>query len=125
MQEELDLPVVNDGETRRESFQSELIAAFDGLTGVDVNAWLWGEWHSPEVSDLRIIQPEGLAAIAAVRKRRNLAAEEFTFCAAAPVGTAGRRAVIYRRIRVVAAWPPLVMVQRERPTVFLCSAPAR
>lgn len=79
MQEELDLPVVNDGEMRRESFQSELTAACDGFTGVDVNAWLWGKWHSPEVGDLTITRPEGLAVIAPVRKRRNLAAEEFTF----------------------------------------------
>jgi len=79
MQEELGLPVVNDGEMRRESFQSELTAACDGFTGVDVNAWLWGEWHSPEVGDLTITRPEGLAIIAPLRKRRNLAAEEFTF----------------------------------------------
>jgi 5-methyltetrahydropteroyltriglutamate--homocysteine methyltransferase len=79
MQEDLDLPVVNDGEMRRESFQSELTAACDGVTGVDVNAWLWGQWHSPEVGDLTITRPEGLAVIAPVHKHRNLAAEEFTF----------------------------------------------
>ena len=78
-QEELDLPVVNDGEMRRESFQSELTAACDGFTSVDVNAWLWGQWHSPEVGDLTITRPEGLAVIAPVHKHRNLAAEEFTF----------------------------------------------
>ena len=43
MQEELGLPVVNDGEMRRESFQGELTAACDGFAGVDVNAWLWGD----------------------------------------------------------------------------------
>ena len=32
MQEEIDLPVVGDGEMRRESFQSELTAACDGFT---------------------------------------------------------------------------------------------
>jgi 5-methyltetrahydropteroyltriglutamate--homocysteine methyltransferase len=90
MQEELDLPVVNDGEMRRESFQSELTAACDGFTGVDVNAWLWGEWHSPEVGDLTITRPEGLAVIAPVRKRRNLAAEEFTFLR----GCTGRQAKV-------------------------------
>ncbi|HEV2374426.1 MAG TPA: cobalamin-independent methionine synthase II family protein [Streptosporangiaceae bacterium] len=79
MQEELGLPVVNDGEMRRESFQSELTAACEGFTGVDVNAWLWGEWHSAEVGDLTVARPEGLAVTALVRKRRNLAAEEFTF----------------------------------------------
>jgi methionine synthase II (cobalamin-independent) len=79
LQEELGLPVVNDGEMRRESFQSEFTAACDGFTGVDVNAWLWGEWHSSEVGDATIARPAGLAVIAPLRKRRNLAAEEFTF----------------------------------------------
>jgi len=79
MQEELGLPVVNDGEMRRESFQSGLTAACDGLAGVDINAWLWGEWHSSEVGDVTIARPTGLAVIAPLRKRRNLAAEEFTF----------------------------------------------
>jgi 5-methyltetrahydropteroyltriglutamate--homocysteine methyltransferase len=87
MQEEVGLPVVNDGEMRRESFQSELTAACAGFTGVDVNAWLWGEWHSAEVGDVTIARPESLAVIAPLRKRRNLAAEEFTFlrsCASRP-----------------------------------------
>ena len=79
MQEEVGLPVVGDGEMRRESFQSELTAACDGFSGVDVNAWLWGAWHSPEVGDVTIARPAGLAVTAPLRKRRNLAAEEFTF----------------------------------------------
>ena len=79
MQEELELPVVNDGEMRRESFQSELTAASGGFTGVDVNAWLWGAWHSAEVGDVTIARPAELAVVAPLRKRRNLAAEEFTF----------------------------------------------
>jgi 5-methyltetrahydropteroyltriglutamate--homocysteine methyltransferase len=79
MQEEVGMPVVGDGEMRRESFQSELTAACDGFTGVDVNAWLWGAWHSSEVGDVTIARPDGLAVIAPLRKRRNLAAEEFTF----------------------------------------------
>ena len=79
LQEELGLPVVNDGEMRRESFQSEFAAACEGFTGVDVNAWLWGEWHSSEVGDATIARPAELAVIAPLRKRRNLAVEEFTF----------------------------------------------
>lgn len=79
MQEELDLPIVNDGEMRRESFQSELTAACDGFTGVDINAWLWGAWHSAEVGDITIARPAELAVTAPLRKRRNLAAEEFAF----------------------------------------------
>jgi 5-methyltetrahydropteroyltriglutamate--homocysteine methyltransferase len=79
MQEEVGLPVVGDGEMRRESFQSELTAACDGFTGVNVDAWLWGAWHSAEVGDVTITRPADLAVIAPLRKRRNLAAEEFTF----------------------------------------------
>jgi 5-methyltetrahydropteroyltriglutamate--homocysteine methyltransferase len=79
VQEDVGLPVVNDGEMRRESFQGELTAACDGFDGVDVNAWLWGEWHSSEVGDVTITRPASLAVIAPLRKHRNLAAEEFTF----------------------------------------------
>ncbi len=79
VQEEVGLPVVNDGEIRRESFQGELTAACEGFTGVDINAWLWGQWHSSEVGDVTVARPADLAVIAPLRKRRNLAAEEFTF----------------------------------------------
>src|SRR6185437_1638710 len=79
MQEDVGLPVVNDGEMRRESFQSELAAACDGLRGVDLNAWLWGSWRSAVVGDAAIERPADLAVVAKLHKRRNLAAEEFTF----------------------------------------------
>jgi 5-methyltetrahydropteroyltriglutamate--homocysteine methyltransferase len=79
MQEEVGLPVINDGEMRRESFQSELTAACDGFSGVDINAWLWGSWHSAEVGDVTIARPADLAVTGHLRKRRNLAAEEFAF----------------------------------------------
>ena len=79
LQEETGLPVVTDGELRRESFQAELTAACDGFAGVGLDAWLWGEWHSAEVGDATTPRPQGLAVVAPLRKRRNLAAEEFTF----------------------------------------------
>lgn len=79
LQDELALPVVNDGEMRRESFQAELTAACDGFTGVRLDAWLWGQWHSDEVGAATIERPPDLAVTAPLRKRRNLAAEEFTF----------------------------------------------
>src|SRR5215469_17923679 len=79
VQDELDLPVVGDGEMRRESFQAELTAACDGFSGVSLDAWLWGSWHSDEVGDSTISRPPDLAVTAPLRKRRNLAAEEFTF----------------------------------------------
>jgi len=79
MQEDVGLPVVNDGEMRRESFQSELAAACDGFSGVGIGAWLWGEWRSELVGDATIERPADLAVVTRLRKRRNLAAEEFTF----------------------------------------------
>ena len=71
--------MVNDGEQRRDSFQAELAAACDGFAGVSLDAWLWGDWHSAEVGDASTARPDDLAVVAPLRKRRNLAAEEFTF----------------------------------------------
>lgn len=96
-QEDLDLPVVGDGEMRRESFQSELTAACDGFTGAGRDAWLWGEWHSAEVGDVTIARPRELAVTAPLRKHRNLAAEEFTFL----------RGCTSRQIKVTLASPTL------------------
>jgi 5-methyltetrahydropteroyltriglutamate--homocysteine methyltransferase len=79
MQEDIGLPVVNDGEMRRESFQSELAAACDGFSGVSLEAWLWGSWRSDVVGDATIERPADLAVVSRLHKRRNLAAEEFTF----------------------------------------------
>ncbi len=79
LQDELDLPVVGDGEMRRESFQAEFTAACDGFGGVSLDAWLWGTWHSAEVGDATIERPPDLAVTAPLHKRRNLAAEEFAF----------------------------------------------
>ena len=78
-QQAIGLPVVGDGELRRDSFQAELTAACDGFAGVSLDAWLWGDWHSAEVGDAATPRPEGLAVVAPLRKRRNLAAEEYTF----------------------------------------------
>ena len=64
---------------RRDSFQAELTAACDGFAGVSLDAWLWGDWHSDEVGDASINRPDELAVVAPLRKRRNLAAEEFSF----------------------------------------------
>ena len=79
LQEEAGLPVVTDGELRRESFQSGLTDAVDGFAGVTLDAWLWGDWHSDEVGDKRTERPPELAVVAPLRRRRFLAAEEFTF----------------------------------------------
>ena len=79
MQEEVGLPVVTDGEYRRESFQSELTAAVDGFEGVGIDAWLWGDWHSDELGDKTVERPEQMAVVRPLERRRSLAAEECTF----------------------------------------------
>lgn len=88
MQEEVGLRVVNDGEYRRESFQSELVAAVDGFDGVGIDAWLWGEWHSDELGDKTVERPEQMAVVRPLQRRRSLAAEEFTFLRAVTDRTA-------------------------------------
>ncbi|HKF74615.1 MAG TPA: cobalamin-independent methionine synthase II family protein [Candidatus Dormibacteraeota bacterium] len=87
LQEQAGCRIVTDGELRRDSFQSELTAACDGFTGVDMNAWLWGEWHSDVVGDARIERPPDLAVVGRVRRRRSLAGEVFTFLRARATGT--------------------------------------
>src|SRR6266498_468081 len=79
LQEEAGCPVVTDGELRRDSFQSELTAAVDGFEGHSMDAWLWGQWHSDVVGELRVERPPGLGVVAPLRRRRSLAAEELTF----------------------------------------------
>src|SRR4051794_34206825 len=79
LQEETGLPVVTDGELRRESFQSELVAAVDGFDGVTIDAWLWGAWHSDELGDKTVERPRDMAVVDTLQRRRSLAAEEFTF----------------------------------------------
>lgn len=78
-QEEAGCPVVTDGELRRESFQSQLAEAVEGFRGLDINAWLWGDWHSDVVGDRRVERPPGVAVVEPLQRRRNLAAEEYTF----------------------------------------------
>lgn len=79
LQEDAGCPVVTDGELRRESFQSEFTAAVDGVAGAGLDAWLWGDWHSDIVGDVHVERPRDLAVVGPLRKRRNLAAEEFAF----------------------------------------------
>jgi 5-methyltetrahydropteroyltriglutamate--homocysteine methyltransferase len=78
LQEEAGCPVVTDGELRRDSFQSQLVASCEGFSGVDMNAWLHGSWHSEVFGDETVARPESLAVTAPLHKRRNLAAEEFS-----------------------------------------------
>jgi 5-methyltetrahydropteroyltriglutamate--homocysteine methyltransferase len=79
LQEAAGCPIVTDGELRRESFQSELVAAVEGFEGVGLDAWLWGEWHSEELGDKVVERPAEMAVTSPLRRRRGLAAEEFSF----------------------------------------------
>jgi 5-methyltetrahydropteroyltriglutamate--homocysteine methyltransferase len=97
LQEQVDCPVVTDGEVRRESFQSELTASTGGFSGVGLNAWLWGSWHSDHVGDATIDRPRDLAVVAPLQRRRNLASEEFTFL----------RAVTERQCKITLPSPSL------------------
>ena len=79
LQEAAGFAVVTDGELRRESFQSELTAAVEGVEGAGIDAWLWGDWHSEHAGERSLERPAGLAVTAPLRRRRLLASEEFTF----------------------------------------------
>jgi 5-methyltetrahydropteroyltriglutamate--homocysteine methyltransferase len=79
LQEDAGLDVITDGELRRESFQSELVAAVDGFAGVTIDAWLWGAWHSDELGDKTVERPPDMAVVDRLHKRRSLAAEELVF----------------------------------------------
>jgi 5-methyltetrahydropteroyltriglutamate--homocysteine methyltransferase len=78
LQDEAGLAVVTDGEMRRLSFQSQVPAAVDGFGEWDLDAFLWGEWHSEELGDLTIERPP-IAVVAPLRRRRSLSGEEFAY----------------------------------------------
>jgi 5-methyltetrahydropteroyltriglutamate--homocysteine methyltransferase len=78
VQEAAGLPVVTDGEQRRLSFQSQLLEAVEGFGEWDLDAFLWGDWHSEEHGDHRVERPP-LAVTAALRRRRWVAVEEFVY----------------------------------------------
>jgi len=78
LQEEAGLDVVTDGEMRRLSFQSQMTEAVEGFGDWDLDAFLWGEWHSDELGEMSVDRPP-LAVESPLRRRRFLSAEEFTY----------------------------------------------
>ncbi len=78
LQEEAGMDVVTDGEMRRLSFQSQLPAAVEGFGEWDLDAFLWGEWQSDEVGEMRVERPP-LAVVSKLRRKRFLSAEEFKY----------------------------------------------
>ena len=79
LQEEAGMEVVTDGEMRRLSFQSGLPDAVDGFGEVPLEAYLWGDWHGDEVGDRATDRPAGLGVREPLRRRRHIAAEDFTY----------------------------------------------
>ena len=81
LQEDAGLDVVTDGEMRRLSFQSQFPAAVEGFSDWDIDAFLWGEWHSDEVGDRTLERPP-IAVVEKLRRRRGLSTEEFVYARA-------------------------------------------
>src|SRR5215212_9388031 len=80
LQERAGLPVITDGEMRRESFQSQMVEAVDGFGEHDLDAWLWGEWHGDEaVGDKTTERPQSLGVVAKLHRKRHLSVEEFVY----------------------------------------------
>ena len=78
LQEEAGLEVVTDGEMRRLSFQSQLPAAVEGFGEWNLDAFLWGEWHSDELGDLAVERPP-IAVVGTLRRKRSLSAAELRY----------------------------------------------
>ena len=88
LQEEAGMEVVTDGEMRRLSFQSGLPDAVDGFGEVPLEAYLWGDWHGDDVGDRSTERPAGLGVREPLRRRRHIAAEDFTYLRGRATATA-------------------------------------
>lgn len=78
LQADAGLDVVTDGEMRRLSFQSQVPASVDGFGEWDLDAFLWGEWHSDELGDMVVERPP-IGVVGTLRRRRSLSGEEFAY----------------------------------------------
>jgi 5-methyltetrahydropteroyltriglutamate--homocysteine methyltransferase len=78
LQEEAGMDVVTDGEMRRLSFQSQMTEAVEGFGEWDLDAFLWGEWQSGELGEMKVERPP-IAVQEKLRRKRFLSAEELTY----------------------------------------------
>lgn len=78
LQEAVGLPVVTDGEMRRESFQSQMTEAVSGFGDFTLDAFLWGDWHD-EKGVHRKRRPPELGVNSKLVRRRYLSADEFIY----------------------------------------------
>jgi 5-methyltetrahydropteroyltriglutamate--homocysteine methyltransferase len=77
LQEEAGLPVVTDGEMRRESFQSKFVRKVEGFSRADRDAFLWGNWRSDRYGDENRDRPDNLAIERPLTKTSPIFLEEF------------------------------------------------
>src|SRR3712207_3623566 len=83
LQERAGLPVVTDGEMRRESFQSQMVEAVEGFGEPSIDAYVWGEWHGDEaVGDTSVERPATMGVVGKLSRRRHLCVEEFVYARA-------------------------------------------
>jgi 5-methyltetrahydropteroyltriglutamate--homocysteine methyltransferase len=78
LQAEAGMDVVTDGEMRRLSFQSQMTEAVEGFGEWDLDAFLWGEWQSGELGEMKVERPP-IAVQGKLRRKRFLSAEELTY----------------------------------------------
>lgn len=78
LQSSAGMDVVTDGEMRRLSFQSQMTAAVEGFGEWDLDAFLWGEWRSDELGEMRVERPP-LAVVGRLKRKRYLSAEELIY----------------------------------------------
>ena len=78
LQEAVGLPVVTDGEMRRESFQSQMTAAVSGFGEFTLDAFLWGDWYDEHGVHSKP-RPSGLGAVGKLLRKRFLSVGEFTY----------------------------------------------
>ena len=78
LQEDAGMAVVTDGEMRRLSFQSQMTEAVAGFGEWDLDAFLWGEWQSGELGEMKVERPP-IAVQSKLRRRRFLSADEFSY----------------------------------------------
>lgn len=78
LEEAAGLPIVTDGELRRQSFQSQMTAAVSGFGEFTLDAFLWGAWRD-EAGTYRKARPRGLGVVEKLKRRRFLSAHEFAY----------------------------------------------
>ncbi|MDQ3671367.1 MAG: cobalamin-independent methionine synthase II family protein [Actinomycetota bacterium] len=78
LQEDAGMDVVTDGEMRRLSFQSQMTEAVEGFGEWDLDAFLWGQWQSGALGEMKVERPP-IAVVGKLRRKRFLSADELAY----------------------------------------------